>query len=226
MRSCAFITTLLLAATALVGSANEQHNRPDIEMPGLIHTLVLPSVPGMPLIEPGKGMFLVAGRNLRDQNFANSVVLLVEVDAIGVLGLIINRVTGYPLAEVIPELQDAPAGADLLYLGGPVNADAITLLMRSESASQDAHHVFNDVYFSTSTPLLKAQLNKLDHENRLRVYAGHAGWGAGQLQHELRRGDWHLVKADAEMLFNAEPEHIWLRLIRSVSGLLVENVSN
>ena len=86
--------------------------------------------------------------------------------------------------------------------------------------------MFNDVYFSASLPVLEMTLEKLDHEQRLRVYAGHAGWAPGQLQGELRRGDWYLVGADAELIFNTEPESIWLRLIRSVSGLWVQNRTN
>ena len=54
-------------------------------------------------------------------------------------------------------------------------------------------------------------------------FAGHAGWGPGQLQGELKRGDWYLVGADAELVFNTEPESIWALLIRSVSGLWVQN---
>ena len=86
--------------------------------------------------------------------------------------------------------------------------------------------MFNDVYFSAGLPVLEASLEKVDHERRLRVYAGHAGWGPGQLQGELRRGDWYLVEADAELVFTTEPESIWPRLIRSVSGLWVQNSAN
>ncbi|RLA07702.1 MAG: hypothetical protein DRQ59_14265 [Gammaproteobacteria bacterium] len=225
----AFLVLLLIgpgeaAGQAFVCLAKVQHHRVDI--PELIHTFVLPSNPSMTLTEPSKGMFLIAGRGLLDPSFAQSVVLLVDVNNNGALGLIINRATEYKLAETIPELQEDPIAADLLYLGGPVGANTITLLMRSEEAIEDVHHVFNDVYFSTSIPVLEAALEKLDHEQRLRVYAGHAGWGAGQLQDELKRGDWHLVAADAELLFNTEPERIWLRLIRSVSGLWVQNSTN
>jgi len=214
------------AGQAFVCLAKVQHNTFDIDNPDLIHTFVLPPTPGMTLIEPSKGMFLIAGRGLLDPSFAKSVVLLVDVDTNGALGLIINRATEYKLAETMPELQEDPIAADLLYLGGPVGINTITLLMRSEEATEDIHHVFNDVYFSTSIPVLEAVLEKLDHEQRLRVYAGHAGWAAGQLQDELRRGDWHLVAADTELLFNTEPERIWLRLIRSVSGLWVQNSTN
>ncbi len=99
----------------------------------------------------------------------------------------------------------------------------VTMLIRDQVAAEEVRHVFDDVYFRASLPVLKASLEKLDHQQRLRVYAGHAGWAPGQLQGELRRGDWYLVKADVELVFNTEPENIWPRLIRSVSGLWVQN---
>ncbi len=188
-----------------------------------IGTIAAPSNPYKNLVEPGKGMFLIAGRDLLDPNFAQSVVLLVDVDDYGVLGLVINRATEHNLAEVIPALQVDATTDDVLFLGGPVVIDTVSMLMRSERAIQDIHHVFDDVYFSTSFPVLEANLKKSDHEQRLRVYAGHAGWGPGQLQSELKRGDWYLVGADAELVFNTEPEGIWPLLIRSVSGLWVQN---
>jgi len=184
---------------------------------------VAPSNPGKALIEPGKGMFLIAGRDLLDPNFAQSVVLLVDVDDYGVLGLVINRATQHNLAEVIPALQDDATAGDVLSLGGPVLTDTVSLLMRIEKPDQDIHHVVDDVYFSTSLPLLESAIKKPDHEQRLRVYAGHSGWGPGQLQDELKRGDWYLVGADAELVFNTGPDSIWPLLIRSVSGLWVQN---
>lgn len=184
---------------------------------------VAQSNPGKALIEPGKGMFLIAGPNLLDPNFSQSVVLLVDVDEYGALGVVINRATEHKLTEVIPALQDDAGATDRLYLGGPVLDSTISLLLRGERAARDVQHVFKDVYFSTHFPVLEATLEKLDHEQSLRVYAGYAGWSSGQLQDELRRGDWYLVAADAKLVFSTDPENIWALLIRSVSGLWVQN---
>ncbi len=203
--------------------AEVRHDTPGIDNLTPMRTLTTPSNPGKTLIEPGKGMFLIAGRDLLDPNFVQSVVLLVDVDDYGVLGLVINRATEYKLAEVIPALQDHSTAADRLYLGGPVVTSTISLLMRSAQTTEGVHHVFDDVYFSTSFPVLETTLKKLDHEQTLRVYAGHSGWAPRQLQNELKRGDWYLVGADAELVFNTDPESIWALLIRSVSGLWVQN---
>ncbi len=227
-----FLTLLFIgtgaaaAGQASLCSAEFRHDTSDIDNPDLISTFAPPSNPGTTLIEPSKGMFLIAGHDLLDPRFVHSVVLLVDVNDNGALGLVINRASEHKLAEVIPALQYHATATDLLYLGGPVGINTVTVLVRSEAATEEVQHVFNDVYFSASLPVLEATLEKLDHEQRLRVYAGHAGWAPGQLQGELRRGDWYLVEADAELVFNTEPESIWLRLIRSVSGLWVQNRTN
>lgn len=214
------------AGEVSAGPTETRHDTSGVHNPGSIRRFAAPSGPYKPLTELGKGMLLVAGPHMLHPSFAQSVVLLVDVGEYGVLGLIINRATEYSLAEVIPALKDNANAVDLLYLGGPVVTESVSMLMQYEQARQDVHRVFGDVYFSTRFPELEANLKKPDHQRRLRVYAGQAGWAPGQLQDELKRGDWYLLGADAELVFNTEPESIWHQLIRSVSGLWVQNGSS
>lgn len=166
----------------------------------------------------GKGIFLVASRGLVDPNFVKSVVLLVAHGEEGAMGVVVNRPTQLPLDKALPDIKALQGRQDVVYIGGPVGVGQVTLLLRAASPPEDALHVFQDVYFSGSLTTLMEYLNQEDPAYTVHAYAGYAGWGAGQLEGEVNRGDWHLVEADANTLFNTEPERIWRDLIRTTSG--------
>jgi len=161
--------------------------------------------------EPGPGILLVADRELVDPNFARTVVLLVDYNEHGALGLIINRRTEYELGEVLPDSEGIDGDASPVFEGGPVERGGLLLLVRADAPPERAEHVFEDVYFGRDRGLLKWLL---DGERRpaFRAYVGYAGWGAGQLDGEIERGDWHLVPAQADSVFNPKPGGLWQRL--------------
>ena len=80
---------------------------------------------------PGAGQMLVASRDLRDPNFAETVVLLVRYDEESVVGLILNRRTQIPIARVFPDLKEAKGQTDPIYRGGPVERTAALALLRA-----------------------------------------------------------------------------------------------
>jgi putative transcriptional regulator len=163
-----------------------------------------------------RGKFLVAGRHLDDPNFSESVVLLLGYGQQGALGVIINRPTTVSLAEVLPDAVQAKPDAGLVYMGGPVARTAMLLLLRSTHQSDDTELVFEDVYFSGSQMVLQ---KKIDEQGSIfRMYSGHAGWGPGQLDNEVARGDWHIVSADTETIFTTPSEKIWPALIQRGEG--------
>jgi len=160
-----------------------------------------------------QGRFLLAAPGLADPNFAETVVLLVRHDADGALGLIVNRPTGVRAEEVLPQLETFSAYQAPVFFGGPVMVDRMMVLMRSDEAPAEAELVADDVYVSASSTVL-ANL-PADHvrPERVRIYAGHAGWGPGQLDHEIAAGGWHLVPARMDMLFEAPDGPDWRRLL-------------
>ena len=171
-----------------------------------------------------KGKFLVAGRYLNDPNFSESVVLLLGYGQQGALGVIINRPTSVPLAEVLPDSVQAQPPSGFVYIGGPVARTVMLLLLRSTHQSDDIEHVFDDVYFSGSQMVLQ---KKIDEQGSIfRLYSGHAGWGPGQLDNEVARGDWHIVTADTKTLFNTPSEKIWPALIQRSEGRWVRHDVN
>lgn len=155
------------------------------------------------------GTFLYAAPNVHSPGFTQSVILLVEHGPEGSLGLIVNRPTRTPVREVLKELGPLDLA---LHFGGPVHTDAILGLVRSASPVKGASRVLPDVYFSTDLEPLKAAARAPDVASRLRVFAGYAGWGAGQLVNELRQAVWVVGPADARSVFSSEPEALWPRV--------------
>ena len=165
-------------------------------------------------VVPERGVFLVASPNIRDPRFHHSVILLLAHGQEGTLGLIINRPTEILLARVLPELKIPDQDSRAFFFGGPVGLDGLIFLMRSANPPQKATHVLADVYFSGDRKLLEKLLQQNKRSNELRVYLGHSGWLPGQLASEIGRGGWQLVRADANTVFEKDPDTIWRDLIK------------
>lgn len=164
-----------------------------------------------------KGKFLVASRHLKDPNFSETVVLLIDYNWHGAMGLVINRPTEVRLSTVLPEIEGLQQRMDTVYIGGPVARGQMLVLIRSASQPERSRRVFDDIYVSSSRTVLQRMTGHADVEERYRVYAGHAGWAPGQLEREVSRGSWHILQADAETLFDKAPSEIWPELIRRSS---------
>ena len=165
-----------------------------------------------------RGMFLIAGRGLGDPNFSRSVVLLLEYDATGALGLIVNRPTAVQLTELLPEVEELKDRDDLVYLGGPVSKNHIVVLMRTAQHPPQAGRVFADTYVSSNMETLKQAVSMSRDGGSFRAFIGYAGWGPGQLDQEVSRGDWHIAPADEAMVFDRASGEIWPELIEKHSG--------
>lgn len=169
---------------------------------------------------PAKGMFLVAGRGMPDPRFRHTVLLLVRHDSRGTLGVVVNRPTRFPLSHLRPEL----AGQErTVYYGGPVSPDVLLFLSRSKTMPPRTERVIDDIYAGGSRATLKELLAAGGGGERLRIYAGHAGWAVGQLEAELERGDWFLAPGDPAAVFSSDPDALWPRLIDALDpdGILV-----
>jgi putative transcriptional regulator len=165
--------------------------------------------------ELAKGKFLVAGRQLQDPNFSETVVLLIEYGLEGAMGLVINRPSAVKLATVFPDIKELKQRKDTLYLGGPVAVNQILMLIKSPKAPEDATVIAPKVYISSSWEVLERMMKKKETKDEcFRLFAGYAGWAPSQLDFERIRGDWHVLKADAEMVFSPNPSQIWPELIR------------
>lgn len=168
--------------------------------------MVLAGMPSFAADTGARAVFLVAAPQIRDPNFARSVVLLTYAAGEQPFGVIINRPLHHHLNEIFPEHPQLRQRGEELYFGGPVARDALVFLLRSADAPPNAIPVFGDLYFTGDVAWING-LARPPHD--LRAYLGYAGWTAGQLQDEIQRGDWHVVQANAEAIFQQDPEAVW-----------------
>lgn len=167
------------------------------------------------------GKCLVAGRNLQDPNFNESVVLLAQFGPEGAMGLIINAPTEVPVARVLAEFRGSRGRSEAVYFGGPVASTDVMALRRARSAVAESRRILDEVHLITTREPLEAALASGAEPDALRVYLGYAGWGAGQLERETALGAWHVVSADADLVFDPEPESLWRRQIRRTERLQI-----
>ena len=165
--------------------------------------------------ELAPGTFLVASRDLGDPNFSETVILLLRYDEEqGAMGLIVNRRSDLPLARVFEDVKQAKARKDMAYLGGPVEEGNVLALLKSSAKLDAEQRVFAGVYLISSKEQLEKALAEKTEPSAFHVYLGYAGWGPGQLEHELELGAWHIMAAVAASVFDDDPEAVWPRLIR------------
>jgi putative transcriptional regulator len=166
-----------------------------------------------------KGRLLVATPNLGDPNFERTVVLVLEHGHEGALGVVLNRPSDLDLAEPLPEWARAAAHPPVVFIGGPVAPSAAVCLAR----------VANGGGASGWEPLM-GPLGTLDLDSdpdeaiprldEIRVFAGYAGWGPGQLESEIEAGGWFVVDAEATDPLSPAPENLWAAVLRRQRGTL------
>jgi len=214
------LALLILPATAfLIPHSAAETAGPDLTGQGF-NAAIPKEKPGGPgsREELAKGKFLVASRRLQDPNFRETVVLLIDYGLDGAMGLVINRPSAVKLATVFPDIKELKQRKDTIYVGGPVDVNKMLLLIRSPKLPEGANEVTPGVYISSSWKVLEDLMKKkATKDERFRLFAGYAGWAPSQLDFERTRGDWHVLKADAETVFLKNPSELWPELIRRVT---------
>lgn len=166
------------------------------------------------------GMLLVATAALADPNFAETVVLLLDVDEDGALGVILNRPTAVPVAEVLVGWSDVVAEPEVLFQGGPVSSEgalAVALLRPLGEAPLGFRKVTGElglVDLDTPVELIDGSLE------RLRIFAGYAGWATEQLDDEIEEGSWYVVPSQVADVFRLDPGELWRDVLRRQPGEL------
>jgi putative transcriptional regulator len=167
------------------------------------------------------GRLLVAGPRLVDPNFVRTVVFICRHDDDGALGVVLNRPTGLPVADALPGWVEALAPPHVVFLGGPVQPDmAVALaLLAAEQAGRGDSEEWTPIDDRLGLINLSASpADELGSLERLRVFAGYAGWAAGQLDFEVSSGDWWVLPAEGEDPFTAAPGGLWRRVLRRQAG--------
>ena len=167
-----------------------------------------------------RGRLLVATPGLIDANFYRSVVLIVEHNDDGAAGIVLNRPSETQLREgPLDEWSALAAEPQLVFVGGPVSPDAAVCL--AHCAAEAVPAGWQPVVRGLGVLDLSRDLGDLSAGvDRIRVFAGYAGWGGGQLENELEEGSWYVVDADPEDALTSMPGALWRFVLRRQRGKL------
>jgi putative transcriptional regulator len=162
-----------------------------------------------------KGQLLLDSGQLRGSPFHRSVVLICQHDPEGAFGVVLNQPTTNKIGDVI--VSDLPESLkeEILYMGGPVQTDALTYL-HSDTFLAEANIIPN-LSMGHSLEELQEIAGGFSPAKRIRCYAGYAGWSAGQLESEMKRKAWLLHPADIELVFSAKTAELWSTILRGKS---------
>jgi putative transcriptional regulator len=163
------------------------------------------------------GRLVVATPVLTDPNFARAVVLLLQADEEdGALGLVLNRPSGTEVGEVLESWGDLAGPLPLVFSGGPVQHNAAICLGRARlGAPQVAAYSALENAPALGTVDLDASPDEVGPAvSEVRVFAGYAGWAAGQLEAEVDEGAWWVVDALPSDAFTDRPDLLWSQVLR------------
>ncbi len=161
------------------------------------------------------GSFLISRPEQADPNFDGTLTLLLEHNEEGALGVVVNRPTSLPVAEPFPTWADAVTEPPVIFEGGPVEQDSLISLGWGQRAAGDLVLGLHSVDLNEQVPLVKAA-----GIERVRIFAGYAGWGGGQLEGELANGAWWVVPAIVDDVFRPDPANAWATVLRRSGGEL------
>lgn len=166
-----------------------------------------------------RGRLLISTPGLRDPNFERSVILVLEHDDDGALGLILNRPSATPVGEVLATWDGITSDPAVVFVGGPVDSSAAICLGScrpgaTSTAIQTISPTVGVVDLDTDPSLLTHEVAYV------RIFAGYAGWGAGQLDDEVGANGWFVVDALPTDPFTTMPSTLWRTVLRRQPGRL------
>jgi putative transcriptional regulator len=155
-------------------------------------------------VESLRGHLLVAAPSLVDPNFVRTVVLIAEHSEDGAMGVVLNRASESSIGEVVPDLSSLIDDDELVFAGGPVQADGVMVLAEFDDPADAAMPIDGELGFVA----VEAETDEISAA-RARAFAGHAGWGPGQLEAELEEETWFVAPFEREDAFTDEPDELW-----------------
>lgn len=171
------------------------------------------------------GRLLVATPALADPNFDRAVVLLLDHDEEGTLGVVLNRPTSVGVGDVLERWARFAGAPQVVFQGGPVSLDSALGLAVVPGEAREGrggeplgwrrvHGAIGLIDLEAPPELLAAELGSL------RIFAGYAGWGPGQLEKELADGAWYVVESEPGDVSAPDPERMWRAVLRRQRGKL------
>jgi putative transcriptional regulator len=159
-----------------------------------------------------KGHLLLDSGQLRGSFFQRTVVLICQHDPDGAFGLVLNRAAGSNAGDMIVADLPEPLRASPLFLGGPVQPSALSFLL-SDAFIPDAN-VMPNLSLGHSLDALIEVGESFSSTQRVKMFAGYAGWSPGQLEEEIKRDAWLTHPASLDLIFDVSPNQLWQKILR------------
>jgi putative transcriptional regulator len=166
------------------------------------------------------GRLLIASPTLEDENFRRTVILVLDHGDEGALGLVVNRPMEVDVSSVLPAWQPYTTAPGRLFQGGPVQLDSALGLVALPGNGVEPVGIrlligsIGLVDLDAPPELIVSELAGL------RIFAGYAGWAAGQLEGEIDDGAWYVVDSEPRDAFTDHPERLWTEVLRRQRGRL------
>ncbi len=165
------------------------------------------------------GWLLVASPALDDPNFHRTVVLVCAHEEGGAFGVVLNRPLEADLLDHLPQWRHLASSPAVIFFGGPVGTDgAVGLGLTRPGAAGEGWTAVTDRLGLFD--LGRAPEEMAGSLERFRVFSGHAGWTAGQLEAEIERESWFVVDSEPGDPFSREPQRLWREVLRRQPGRL------
>lgn len=179
-----------------------------------------PDAPSGRAVDLAAGCLLLATPGLLDPNFVDTVVLLLDVNAEGALGVVLNRPTVVPVSEVLGEWGDVVEEPEVLFQGGPVSTDGALAVAHALPGGEGGAG-FRPVWGRVGLLDLDTPRELVEGTvDRLRIFAGYAGWGPGQLEAEVAEGSWYVVPGLVDDVFGEDTRDLRREVLRRQPGEL------
>jgi putative transcriptional regulator len=168
---------------------------------------------GKPTTPSLAGHFLIAMPAMGDPNFARGITFICQHDGDGAMGLVVNRLSDYKLGDVLQQMhmpcERVEVASTPVLMGGPVQPERGFVLHAPSEREWDSSYRINDALAVTTSRDILAAMADGGGPPRVLVTLGYAGWGAGQLEQELRDNAWLTVRADDRILFETPLDDRW-----------------
>lgn len=163
------------------------------------------------------GQLLIAMPGIGDPRFQRSLILVCAHDAQHAMGIALNRpVEGLTLPELLEKLgieaDEAMVAAPVL-MGGPVEIERGFVLHTDDYHGPHSLDVEGGLTLTATREVLETIGRPDSHPRRAVLALGYAGWGAGQLEHEIRENVWLTVAPDEELVFGGDHATKWSRAL-------------
>jgi putative transcriptional regulator len=159
-----------------------------------------------------EGVILVAKRQLNDRFYGATILVARPIGNDQHIGFIVNRPTKVTLGQLFPQHGPSQKVPDPVFLGGPVNSEAIfALVQTNKHPGGRSVRLMDDLFAVFDSNLVDVVIEKEAH--KARFVAGLVAWRSGELRDEVKRGAWHLLDADPSLVLR-NPEGLWEELVR------------